>query len=213
MLNEHLQTAALADKAKIIKLQTDLLNCKDKQLESLHSAVETTVQTTMKKEIKQYSDVVKMQSQPSPTLTSQSLKKVVKSALVEDDRSKNLMVFGLKEEETEILDDKVTELFSQLGEKPRVAASRVGLPRTDGHSRPVKVSVSSPTIAQQILLKCKRLKESVKFRLVYVCPDRSPEERAVRKQLVLDLRSAVKQHPHKHHFIRGGKVCNSEKTT
>ena len=99
---EHLQIDSLADKAKIIKLQSELLECKDQQLQSVQTAVETTVQTTMKNEMRQYSDVVGKQ-QSSPTLTQQTLKKAVKSAIVEEDRSKNIMIFGLKEEKRRTL--------------------------------------------------------------------------------------------------------------
>ena len=67
---EQLKTDALADKTAIIKLQSDvlvsmceqgelqdkLLECKDKQLKSLQTAVETTVQATVQKEFQSYSD-------------------------------------------------------------------------------------------------------------------------------------------------------------
>ena len=197
---DHLQTDSLADKAKIIKLQSEIIECKDRQLQSVQSAMETAVQTTMKKEMRQYSDVVGKQNS-SPALSQQTLKKVVKNAIIEEDRSKNLMIFGLQEDEKENIDDKVAEIFSELDEKPRAVSSRVGKPRTSGHSRPVKVCVSSSAAAQQLLLKSGRLKQVEKFKTVFVCPDRSPEERASRRQLVLDLRNAVKQHPDLRHYI------------
>ena len=44
---ELLKTKSLADKAAVIRLQADLLHCKNNPLTSLQTAVETTVQTTV----------------------------------------------------------------------------------------------------------------------------------------------------------------------
>ena len=85
-----MQTDSLADKAKIVKLQSELLQSKDTQLQSMQAVVENTVQTTVSKEIKQYSDVVAKQKS-APVMTQQSLtavKKVVKKAIEEEDRSR-----------------------------------------------------------------------------------------------------------------------------
>ena len=211
---ELLKTEALGDKRNVIKLQTELLECKDKQLQSLQTAVETTVQASVQKEIQTYSSVVAKSSSSSATVcTQQSLKNAVKTAIKEDDRSRNVMVFGLPEEEGEQLDEKVGELFSELGEKPRVAASRVGR-SPDGRAagRPVKVALSSATSVQQILLKARRLKLIESRKSVYICPDRSHEERTARKKVVLDLRKAVNEQPELEHFIRNGKLCSKAKT-
>ena len=83
---DFMKTESVGDKAKIIKLQDQLLESKEKQLQSLQglqSAVETTVQSTMKKEIKLYSDAVGKLSS-SPPITQQSLKNAVRSAINEE---------------------------------------------------------------------------------------------------------------------------------
>jgi hypothetical protein len=58
-------------------------------------------------------------------VTQESLKRVIKSAIEDEDRSKNLIIFGLIEEDGEKLDSKVTDLFSDLNEKPRVSTGRI----------------------------------------------------------------------------------------
>jgi hypothetical protein len=71
--------------------------------------------------------VAKNTSASGPVCTEESLKNAVKTAIKEEDRSKNLMVFGLGEEDEENLEEKISDLFTDLGEKPRVTAvSRVG---------------------------------------------------------------------------------------
>ena len=129
-----------------------MLECKDKQLKSLQSTVVTTVQATVQKEFKSYSDVVASNTSTSgPVCTQESRKKAVKTAIKKEDRSKNLMVFGLGEEDEENIETKIGELFNELGEKPRVVSvNRIGDKNHDT-IRPVKVSFSSSTSANQIV--------------------------------------------------------------
>ena len=161
---ELLKTEALSDKEKVITIQDKLLQCKDEQLTSLKStvkaAVETTVQSTVQKEIKSYSAAVS-QKNYGPVLTPDSLQKVVIKAIEEEDRSKNLMVFGLSEEEGEQIEEKISEIFAELDEKPRATACRIGQksPGTTPTCRPVKVRLTNSTTARQILSKAMRLKQ------------------------------------------------------
>ena len=77
----------------------------------------------------------------------------------------------------------------------------------------MKVSFSSAITVQQILSKAGKLKKVEKFKRVYICPDRSPEERASRKCLVMDLKKAIGEQPSRHHFISGGKIHSTDKAT
>ena len=52
----------------------------------------------------------------------ESVKLAVKSAIREDDRNKNVMIFGLAETENEQISNKVADLFNELGENTRVSA-------------------------------------------------------------------------------------------
>ena len=168
----------------------------------------------MQKEIKSYSEAVTNQSVEAGTQIQDSLKKAVKSAIEEDDQSKNLVVFGLDESDKEQIDSKVAELLSELGEKPRVSASRIGTKRTgNSRRRPVKVTLASSTVVRQILAKSKQLKLSDNYQSVFICPDRSPEERAARRALVLELKSAAANQPDFKHFIKNGQVHSERKET
>ena len=84
--------------------------------------------------------------------------------MVEEDRSKNLLIFGLAEQDEENIEQTVSELFLELGEKARVqAVDRLGVMRAEGASkdcRPVKVTLASATSVNQILTRTGRLKES-----------------------------------------------------
>ena len=165
----------------------------------------------MQKEIKSYSDVVANSRTETRTIQSQdSLRRAVKSAIEEDDRSRNLVIFGLEEDDQERIDSKVTTMFAELEEKPRVSACRIGTKKT-GTVRPVKVTLTSSTAVHQILAKSRQLKLVEKFKSVYVCPDRSPEERAARRTLVKELKSAAAEQPGFRHYIKNGKVYSERK--
>jgi hypothetical protein len=79
---------------------------KDEQLKLLKTAVKETVQTTVESGIQSYSAVVQKNSASGTVSNSKTLKKVMKSVAAEGDRSKNLIVFGLKEEQQQQLPAK-----------------------------------------------------------------------------------------------------------
>ena len=74
--------------------------------------------------------------------------------------------------------------------------------------RPVKVTLTSSTIVQQILTRERHLRSSELFSKVFISPDRSPEERTEQQKLVLELTKRSNDEPDKIHFIKGGKVCS-----
>ena len=214
-----MKTEALIDKSKVIATQCKLLDCQDSQLKSVKSTVESTVaavQNSVQHEIKLYSDAVNSKSSSETVVTEESLKKAVRSAIEDEDRTKNLIIFGLKENDREKLDIKVADLFTDLNEKPRVSASRIGIKGNDTDKpsgsacRPVKVKLASSTAAHQILQKARDLRNIEKYEAVYICPDRSPEDRAARRTLVLELKAAKANQPDCKFYIKGGKVVSSE---
>ena len=92
----------------------------------MKSNVTSTVQSTVKQEIRSFSEVLKSVPEKS-ALCEERLKTVVRSAISDDDISKNLITYGLKEEIDEQLSEKVSSLFEKLGGiKPRVDACRIG---------------------------------------------------------------------------------------
>lgn len=208
--NDLLKTQVITSQSAVIKLQGDLLKCNAEKFEVLQSVVKTTVQNTVQEEIKSYSSVVAENTQTT-AFTPESLKRAFQDVVKEEDRSKNLMVFGLKEEQKE--EDtsvKISDLFQQLGEKPRVEAVRVGK-KTEGKSRPVKVTLSTSTLAHHILMKASKLRRVEQHKNVFISPDRSPEQRAAHRELVLQLKKRAGDEPSSRHYIRGGKVFSVNK--
>ena len=217
--NQKLHSDVIDSQRTVVDLQKDLLATKDKQLDDLKSVVVASVEDTVKSELKTYSAAVKESttSAAGPLLNSDRniLKNVIKDVVAEGDRSRNLMLFGLKEEKGELLCEKVGQVLLELGEKPKIEASRIGLNKPKDKKqvadRPVKVTLTSSTIVQQILTRARHRRSSELFSKVFISPDRSPEERAEQQKLVLELKKRSNDEPDKRHFIKGGKVCSMDK--
>ena len=98
------------------------------------------------------------------------------------------MVYGLDEEPNEDLERKVGAVFQELGEKPRLylEAVRLGQEATD-KTRAVKVTLGNSTVANQILRRSAKLKQSESFSAVFIAPDRSLKQRVERRELVKGL--------------------------
>jgi hypothetical protein len=193
---------------KIIDLQAELLQCKDDQLQSLQSTVKTSVENTVKAEFQSYSNAVK-QTLPQQTIAQETVKTIIRAVVQEEDRSKSFMVFNLEEEEEEEIISKVEEVLQDLGEKPRIEASRLGTPSKDGlKARPVKVTLSSSVAVSQILAKARRLRDSVKHKSVFLCQDRSREDRAKHRLLVEEVKKRREAAPSKKFYIRDGVICD-----
>ena len=86
---ELLKTEALADKEKVIRLQSDMLVSKEEQLKSLQTTVQTTVQSAVNSGIKSYSAAVSSNS--GTACSKEEMKSVIKSVVTEEDRSRNLI--------------------------------------------------------------------------------------------------------------------------
>ena len=116
-----------------------------------------------------------MKKSSEAVVTEKSLKSVVRSKIEDEDRSKNLIIFGLTEQDGEKLDSKVIDMLSELNAKPRVSTSRIGVKRDDkpddSACRPVKVKLLNSTITHQILQKARNLRNVDKYKSVYICPD------------------------------------------
>jgi hypothetical protein len=195
---------------QVIELQSELLACKNEQLQSVQSSVKTTVEESMKAEFDTYSS--KLQS-PAPVIAADTVKSFVRTVVEEEDRSRSLMVFGLAENNKENLSDKISAVFQDIGEKPRFEACRLGATSSGDDKkkiRPVKVTVSSSMIASQILSKSRKLSKTVDHSSVFICPDRSPDQRAKHRELVLEMRAREDAEPTKKHFIKRGAVYSSD---
>lgn len=162
----------------------------------------------MKAEFQTYSAAV----EKGLSVTPANLKSVVKEVVEEEDRSRNIMVFGLAEETDEQLGDKVSDVLQTIGEKPRIEVCRVGNRDVTKPGRTVKVTLSSSVIVNQILSKARNLRDSEKHKSVFLSADRSYEQRTEHRLLVVELKKRAADDPDKRHFIRNGKVCSVAKT-
>ena len=200
----------------VTKLQSELLEYKDNELEALKSTVKSAVENSVKSVFKSYSSVLQTGLTPSegttPTISKQELRNVVQNVVEEEDRSKSLMIFGLPEKSNEDLNETVNKLFTALGEKPRIDACRLGKKKSNNSSRPVKVTATSSMIVAQILSKAKQLRKKVEYERVYLSPDRSPEQRLKHKQLVIELKQLAAAKPGQKHYISGGSIHSVDKT-
>jgi len=206
---EELKSCLIRSQESVIKLQSELLDVKSKQLESVQVAVKSAVQDTVKSEMKSYSQAV-VQSSPNATITEESLKKVVQKVVSKEDRSRNVIVFGLNETDEEDLTERVNELFQQIELKPRFEAVRFGRKLVE-KTRPVRISLANSSIVHQILSKSKELRLSQQYKTVFIAPDRSSEEQARNHQLVLELKQKSREDLNKRYYIRSGIICFEEK--
>ena len=141
-------------------------------------------------------------------MSEEKLKKVVQKAVTDDNRSKNVMVFGLSEEKTEDLDCKITALFGESEEKPGLRQLELELiPLTRaGQSQSL-----SETVHRLLINKAKKLKTTTTYKRVYISPDRSPEEREKHRLLVAEMRRQAEEDPDSHYYLCCGYICCRDK--
>ena len=200
--NMGLQDSLLSHQNSVIELQRELIMCRDEQLQS--------VEKTVKTEIESYSEAVKS-AQGSQTPSVKAVQRAVQKVVQADDRSKNIIVFGLKEEDDEAIDSVIDEVLESVGQKPRHESVRIGKKQAEtepSKPRPVKVSLASHAHVTEILRSARLLKNVERFKNVFISPDRTSEERKCRREAVTLLRKKLSEEPGKKHFIRNNKVVS-----
>ena len=141
-------------------LQEQLIAAKDDQLNELKETVGSSVGDTFQTHLKSYSEAVHGSRNGCSSSGSGSLldqKSVVKDVVVEEDRSRNLLIFGLEKEPEEKISEKVGQVLEELGETPKLEANRIGHKAKQQTPRPVKVSVSHSIVVSQILSKARKI--------------------------------------------------------
>ena len=210
----NLQSQLIENQQTLIKVQKELSDCKSEKLESMENVVKSSVADSVKEEFKSYSSVVSNSQPTAPVICQKALTSVVKSVVEEEDRSRNFLVFGLPEEEEEGLETRISEVLEEVGLKPKLEAQRIGKKKSASVIRPVKVCVSSSLIVHQILSNARNLRNSGhKFKTVYLSPDRSPEQREARKELVATMRAQASAEPHRKFYIKEGQIHSSDRNT
>ena len=167
----ELKDEKISEQKKIIQLQDQLICKHEENLQSVKKTVES--------ELRSYSSIVEKSC--TEALKPQKLAAVVKTVTDKEDRSGNIIVFGLPEEKNEVVEDKVTQILEQLAEKPKImSCGRIGQQKPSA-ARPVRFSVNNSGIVFQILQKVKMLKDIEGYKSIYLCPDRTIKERETRR--------------------------------
>ena len=210
---QQLSNELIESQKTVIALQQELIQVKDEQIKSVTSAVEEKL-GEVKQEVRDYSAAVRSGISDSVQISHTKVKTAVRNALEdradEEGREANVVVFGLAEETGEKVDMKLTELFGELGEKPKFSAKRIGESKEGDQKRPVKVTFRSSTISRQVLAKASKLRSSSKFSDVFISPDRTPDQRAKQRELVVELKKRRAEDRGKNHFIRGDRVVTTD---
>ncbi|KAL5261209.1 hypothetical protein ACHWQZ_G007050 [Mnemiopsis leidyi] len=182
-------------KSKVMDSQNQLLK---RQQEDLLS-VKDTVQT----EMKSWADVVKKSDKQTRQLTAKSVKEAVKAVNEEEERSKNLIVYGAQDDDESEWGysckvDKTTDTFTAICDQLECEnvdvqhCTRIGEWRAD-RTRPIKVEFRTAADVETVLRKAHKLKASDEFKKVYLAPDRSAEERAAHSKLVNQMKELIKK--------------------
>ena len=180
----------------IIELQNRLIEKKDAEISSVRS--------TVKEEIKTYSAAVSKSC--SAALAPKKIQAAVRKVTEKNDRSKNLIIYGVNEEKSEVLEKRVTEILDEIEEKPRVQdCCRIGLVR-EQQCRPIKFALASQEHVTQVLRKSRMLRTKTGFQSIYICPDRSVEERRAFKKLLEELKQRRNTEPDKVFSIKNNKI-------
>ena len=128
-------------------------------------------------EIRSWFDLVKENCVQSSLVSPKKIKEAVKSAVSEEEKLHNVMVFGLNElDEDDVHDAEdeglVDEMMEQLNVCPKrvVEIDSVG-ERREGYICPTKFRMERKDFVLEVLARSKRLKD------VYLAPDRTREVR------------------------------------
>ena len=208
---EVLKSENILCQKELLNAKNEILSCKNEQL----SAVKTTVAS----EMKIWSDVVKENCTKSSPVTHKKIKEAVKSAVSEEDRLLNVMVFGLNElEEDDVHEAEdeglVEEMMEQLNIWPQLVdqIERIG-ERKEGHVRPMKLRMKRKENVLDVLGRSRKLKDSERYSSVFLAPDRTRDERSSHKKLVEELKRKRTEFPDSVFFIRGNQICTKPRST
>lgn len=173
---ENMKSELIKSQKSVAQLQGELLEMKSKEHDSVQTTVKTAVENSVQDVIQSYSSVVSkylLSSQSSanslvrqssaPPFTKQ------KNGVVEGDRSRNVVIFGLVEDAEENLNNKIGDVFKELN-NPKFKAVRVGNKSAD-KARPVRVSLENSGTVHHILIRAKDLRQSPEYKAVVISPD------------------------------------------
>ena len=200
---DQLKSEKIADQKLLIELQQAQMN---------------SVQETVKSEMKSWADVVKKANvqRNAKQLTENSVKQAVRAVDEEKQRSRNLMIYGCQEKEKEAafeITKTAKDVFDDAAvfPKPRICQTyRIGK-KEQGKIRPIKVVLDNVDEVDFVLERARNLKDSDKFKQVYLGPDRTKENQLAHNKLVRQMKQMIEKDPNKHYYIRQGRMRSVDK--
>ena len=221
-------------KSERIVVQKTVIDLQREQLHQVQDAVKSSVKDSVKTEITMWSDIVKKNvTSAAPSVAS--VQKAVRSAVEDNVRSNNFIIYGVEEEKPDEDDeedecengglencvDVARDLYNEILAFPRpdiLTATRVGPEKSLKNAgsrkpRPIKVTLASPEAVKFVLSKASKLKGNAcdHWRCVYLAPDQSKEERQAHSKLVAELKQKISEDSSKYHSIRDGKIISVDR--
>ena len=90
---QELKSNVIMNQGAVIDMQKELTSAKEEQLSNLKRTVVSSVEDTVKSELKSYSAAVQESKSTASVIDRKVLKTVVKDVVAEEDRTRNLMIF------------------------------------------------------------------------------------------------------------------------
>ena len=197
--------------ANVIELQSKVIEKRDEELTSLTAAVQKevqSVQSVVETEMKSYSSALSKTC--AAALAPKKIRAAVKTVSDKEDRTRNIIIYGLEELDHENLEQEVCKVLAEIDEKPVITdCCRVGIRKPDS-KRPIKFALRSSDMVKQILSKAKQLRTKESYSSIYISSDRTVEERRAFKKLWEQLQIKRKTDPDKVHYIKNNKIVSAD---
>ena len=176
------------------------------------------IKSTIKSEIQSYSTALKhdLQGKSKPPQTIKSIqsavKKVVKDALHDNDRSNSVVIFGIKEDINKSSTEYIKCILDELELKPRLkSVTRIGhINEQFSRPWPIRVTFENSETVHDVLKNSNRLRHFDDFKNIYVSIDRNKKQQETYRALVQKLKTKITSDPTKHWSIKGGKIMCEE---
>ncbi len=146
-------------------------------------------------------------------MSSKKIEAAVRKVTDKYNRSRSVIIYGVKEKDSELLQDTIEEVHEKIGEKPLVTdCLRVGTKKScDTLPRPIKFTPHNSDHVVQVFRNAKQLQNIEGYKSVYICPDRTVQERKAYTKLLETLKDKRKSEPGREHFIKNIRIVSSDK--
>lgn len=141
------------------------------------------------------------------------VKKTIRTDRETSEKCKNIMIYGMKKDPTNEAYDSIEKYVDNI-------RSELDLDRTDiiswcpvgsttDDTRPVRVVLKDKSLVKDVVKgSCAFRKFGKYFENVYITPDRTSEQLKMRKKLVDQLKTKIKEDPKTRWVIKNGQIVN-----